>query len=75
MTDKCATPWCRRPTIMSLPNGTQMCGPCNAARLDRLEKQAVLKLNASLQPWAGLSMAPSSFSGHRIERVLKEAGR
>ena len=61
MTNKCATPYCRRPTILTLPNGTEMCGPCNALRLDQMERKAILTLKASLHNRAGVSMLPSSF--------------
>ena len=61
MTDKCATPYCRRPTIITLPNAKEMCGPCNALRLDKMEKEAVITLKASLHTRTGHS-TPSSFS-------------
>src|SRR3990167_3994869 len=71
VTDKCATPYCRRPTILTLPNGTEMSGPCNAVRLNLMERKTTLTLKASLHTRTGHS-TPSSFSD---SAVFKGAAR
>ena len=58
---KCATPYCRRSTVITLPNGKEMCGVCNAIRLDQMERKATPTLKASLHTRTGHS-TPSSFS-------------